>query len=118
MRVDIVSCALHADLSARAERHPLEAGRAREEAARPVPASNPSLGGWVGRHTAPTAQPEVNWSASLSQELEIAGQRGARRDAAELGRRSQAETVRAVDRAAAADALRVYFETISARAQA
>jgi cobalt-zinc-cadmium efflux system outer membrane protein len=57
----------------------------------------------------------LNWSASLGVELEIAGQRGARRSAALAERDAQKSAVGAVERATADEALRLYFEVLAAR---
>jgi cobalt-zinc-cadmium efflux system outer membrane protein len=116
-RENVVTCALRASLSTQSERRTLEAASAREEAARTVLPSNPVLSGWVARRSASVEGTDVNWSATLAQELEIGGQRGLRRREAGYGRQAQSEVVRATERDAAADALRTYFETIAAREQ-
>jgi cobalt-zinc-cadmium efflux system outer membrane protein len=116
-RGSVVPCALAASLSARAERHSLEAASAREDTARTILPSNPVLSGWVARRSAAGEGADVNWSATLAQEVEIGGQRGERRRAAAFGRESHADLVRVVERDAAAEALFSYFETIAAREQ-
>jgi cobalt-zinc-cadmium efflux system outer membrane protein len=116
-RTSVVPCALAASLSARAERQSLEAAAAREDAARTILPSNPVLSGWVARRSAASEGPDVNWSATLAQEVEIGGQRGERRRAAAFGRQSRADLVRVAERDAAAEALFAYFETIAAREQ-
>jgi cobalt-zinc-cadmium efflux system outer membrane protein len=116
-RQSVVPCALTASLSARAERHSLEAASAREDAARAILPSNPVLSGWVARRSASVEGADVNWSATLAQEVEIGGQRGDRRRAAAFGRESRADLVRVAERDAATEALLSYFETIAAREQ-
>jgi cobalt-zinc-cadmium efflux system outer membrane protein len=116
-RDNVIACALHASLSSRSERRNLDAASAREDTARVVLPSNPVLSGWVARRSAAVEGTNVNWSATLAQELEIGGQRGLRRREAAYGRQAQSEVVRATERDAAADALRFYFETLAAREQ-
>ena len=116
-RVNVVPCALAASLSARAERHTLEAATAREDAARVVLPTNPVLSGWVARRSAAGEGADVNWSANLAQEIEIGGQRGERRRAAAFARAAHADLVRVAERDAAAEALMSYFETLAAREQ-
>lgn len=115
-RDSVVPCALRASLSARAERRSLQAAAGREESARTILPSNPVLSGWVARRSASEGA-DVNWSATLAQEVELAGQRGARRRASAYAREAEAEVVRVTERDAAADALRSYFETVAARQQ-
>jgi cobalt-zinc-cadmium efflux system outer membrane protein len=116
-REAVVPCALRASLSSQAERGQLDAAVAREEVARTILPSNPVLSGWVAQRHAAVEGSDLNWSATLAQEVEIGGQRGARRRAAAFGRESQREIVVATERDAAAEALRAYFETVAAREQ-
>jgi cobalt-zinc-cadmium efflux system outer membrane protein len=66
------------------------------------------------RRRGPT-ESTLNWSAGLGVELEIAGQRGARRSAALADRDAEQHLVQAVERATAAEAMRLYFEVLAAR---
>jgi cobalt-zinc-cadmium efflux system outer membrane protein len=60
-------------------------------------------------------QPDVvNWSASVSQELEIAGQRGLRREAAAEEITAQERRAVAIERDVAAEALEAYFDAVAA----
>lgn len=54
-----------------------------------------------------------NWSASVGVEMEIAGQRGARRDAALAERDAEKKDVEATERSGAAAAWRTYFEVLA-----
>lgn len=114
-RVNLVRCALEGSLSAKAERQSLEAAEARQEAARPVLPSNPVLEVSGARRTAAGQAPVINWYATLSQEIEIAGQRGARKRVADAEREAQEMAVAKTDRDIAAAAWRAYFEAIAAR---
>jgi cobalt-zinc-cadmium efflux system outer membrane protein len=55
------------------------------------------------------------WSAALSQEVEIAGQRGARLDVVAAEQRAQRARVTVAHRQTAADALFAYFDAIASR---
>lgn len=114
-RENLVRCALSASLSVEAQRRGTEAARAREDAARAILPSNPVLSARGARRTAADQGADFNWAAALAQELEIGGQRGARKRAAEFGRVSEEQLLRATRRDAAADAWRAYFEAIAAR---
>src|SRR4051794_38725311 len=79
-RSDVVACALRTNPSVEAERQGLEAVQGREITASVVLPSNPVVFATLGRRTGSPIEPDATtWSASLSQELELAGQRGARR---------------------------------------
>lgn len=113
-RSNLVSCVLAASVSLQREQLGVEVMRAREQAASPLLPSNPQLAlSAAQRHIA--QQNAGNWNASLSQELEIAGQRSARTDAARAGLNAQRQSLRASEREVAAEAWRAYFEALAAR---
>ncbi|MDC0746577.1 TolC family protein [Polyangium mundeleinium] len=114
-RANLIPCALEASLAAKAERQGLEAVKGRQEATSPVLPSNPVLALSAARREAAGQGPVLNWYATLSQEIEIAGQRGARRRAADAEREAQEKAVAVTDREVAAAAWRAYFEAIAAR---
>ncbi|MDI3285207.1 TolC family protein [Polyangium sp. 15x6] len=114
-RTNLIPCALEGSLTAKAERQGLEATKGRQEAASPVFPSNPVLALSGARREAAGQGPVLNWYATISQEIEIAGQRGARRRAAEAEREAQEKAVAVTDREVAAAAWRAYFETLAAR---
>jgi cobalt-zinc-cadmium efflux system outer membrane protein len=115
-RANLVPCALTTSLAAKAERQGLEAAAARQEAARPVLPANPVLALSGAQRRGPGAEGTVlNWSATLSQEIEIAGQREARKRAADTERLAQEKTVAITEREVAAAAFRAYFEALAAR---
>lgn len=116
VRADVVRCALSASLRVQAERYGSEAALGRESVARTLLPSNPVLGLSGARRTlAHGSQDAVNWYATLSQELEVAGQRGARRHVASAERTSQQQVLMAVGRDVAAEAWRAFFEVLAAR---
>ncbi|HET8935040.1 MAG TPA: TolC family protein [Polyangiales bacterium] len=105
---------LEASVSLRREQLGVDVMQAREQAASPLLPSNPQLAfSAAQRHTA--QQNAGNWNANLSQELEIAGQRSARRSAAQASLNAQRQTLRASEREVAAEAWHAYFEALAAR---
>src|SRR5690349_12766541 len=69
---NLVPCALLASASVAGQTHAVEAAHARELAVSPLLPSNPELGITLARRTRDSAH-AFNWSATLSQELEIGG---------------------------------------------
>lgn len=117
-RKNVMACALRQSPEVRASGLEVEAMRGRETAASTIFPSNPSLSLGLGKRTASAAEPEsLIWSASLGQEIEIGGQRGARLEAAraevERGRRLSEATRREI----ATSALDGYFEALAALEQ-
>lgn len=112
-RASLVRCALAASLASRAERQGGEIAEARAVAASPFFPSNPVLSASVSRRTI-VDRDVANWNFSLSQELEIGGQRGARRTAAEADVAAQRSRIVATDREIAADAWVAYYDAIAA----
>src|SRR6187551_967004 len=80
-RANLVACVLSASLAVRSEAEELEATRGRETTSSTLLPSNPVLTVSGARRTNDSTSTN-NWYITLEQELEIAGQRGARRDAA------------------------------------
>lgn len=107
-------CALAASLERQATDAAVRAANGRVQATDPWLPSNPALDLTGSRRQGRTGT-TLNWSASLGVELEIAGQRGARRSAALAERDAQKSATGAVERATAAEALRLYFEVLAAR---
>ena len=117
---NIVSCALRANPAVRREQAGVQAAEGRVLAARPWVPSNPALVLTGARRrgsaaeTATGAEPTAwNWTATLSQELEIAGQRGARRDAAQAEVRAAQKSAVVTEREVAALAWLRYFEVLA-----
>ena len=113
-RSNVVSCALAASLERQAGEAAVRASEGRVQATDPWLPSNPELA-VTGARRRTAGESTLNWSASLGVELEIAGQRGARRRAAIAERDAQRSGVGAVVRSTAAVALRLYFEVLAAR---
>ncbi len=117
-RGNLVRCALAANLSVRAEEKTTEVVEGRRLAATPFFPSNPALALTGARRGASTTEPTtLNWSATLSQELEVAGQRGARLKAVDAELNAQAKRVLLSKREAAFIAWVTFFEVVGAREQ-
>src|SRR5689334_4090474 len=80
----VLRCALAASPEVRAARAQLDAAAGRRATAAVLLPSNPTIAGTVSnRRRPPPEQASVlNWSVIVQQEIEIAGQRGARIDEA------------------------------------
>lgn len=113
-RATVVPCALAASLQRQAGEAAMRAANGRVQATEPWLPSNPALDVAGSRRQGPPGT-ALNWSASLGVELEIAGQRGARRSAALAERDAQKSQNGATERAVASEALRLYFELLAAR---
>lgn len=113
-RATVARCALKASLAVRAERDELDAARGRHLAVSPILPANPTLSLSVARRS--EAGPQVtNWYASVAQELEIAGQRGLRRDSAQAEVDTRQKRVVVSERDVAATALVAFYEALAAR---
>jgi len=117
-RANVVRCALAANLTSRSERLGLESFEGRRRAAGILLPSNPSVtlaGGYTIDPSLQAADREVLWGATLSQEIEIAGQRGKRLDLVSAEQRAQKARVGLAERDAASAALIGYFDALAAR---
>lgn len=122
-RQGLVPCALRASLSARAQEAQVAAATARRDAVSPVLPSNPVVSFSAGRrnlaeapvNAAPTNAAATNWYITLSQEVEVAGQRGARRSAAAAGITAESARLRLTRREVARDAWLALFDELAAR---
>lgn len=113
-RASLVTCALAASPSVRAERQGVEAVEGRSLSASALFPSNPVLSLSGGRRSAGGVS-AVNWYVSLAQEVEVGGQRGARRDAAHAELEAQQGRVLGAEREAVAAAYIGYFELLGAK---
>src|SRR5262245_15795103 len=103
-RGNVATCVVRASAAIRAEREATAAAAGRRLAASPWFPSNPTLAVSLARRAGTEGRGDaINYTASLSQEIEVAGQRAARRRAAEadIGARTL-ETI-ATSRRVAAD---------------
>ncbi len=120
-RTTVVTCALRANLAARAEQLTLESFEGKRRAASVLLPSNPSLalgGGYTIDPSLPAADRQLLWSATLSQEIEIAGQRGKRIDVVTSEQHAQRARVETAKRETATTALVAYFDALAAIEQA
>ncbi len=113
-RSNLVPCALAASLSVQSERQTLSVAEAREVAASQLLPKNPELEVLAARRRAPDGSDGLHWAAKLSQEVEIGGQRGLRRDEAAAGSATAKPRVLAVRRSGAARAWMAYFDVAHA----
>jgi cobalt-zinc-cadmium efflux system outer membrane protein len=113
-RENVARCALGASLSLLQARAQTEVLEGRRIAVTPLLPENPQLTLSAARRST-AAQSGTNWYATLSQELEIAGQRSARRGQADAALTAQASALVATERDVAALAWRTYFEALAAR---
>jgi cobalt-zinc-cadmium efflux system outer membrane protein len=105
---------LDASLEIKAEQASVRALEGRRTANALLLPSNPVLSFSMGHRRGPT-DTAVNWYATLSQEVEVANQRGTRIKAADAAIQAQQERVAVSRRDAAAMALVAYFEVLSAQ---
>jgi cobalt-zinc-cadmium efflux system outer membrane protein len=112
-RSDVVDCVLRRSLAVRAESQTVEALDGRRVAQSPLLPTNPVVSLSAARRDG-AGMTVTNWYASLEQQFEIAGQRSARRRAAELAEVAQGHRVVATRRETAALAWRVYFDVLAA----
>jgi cobalt-zinc-cadmium efflux system outer membrane protein len=113
----VVRCALSVSPEVRQARAQLVAAAGRRSTAEVWLPSNPTVGGTLAlRHRpAPDSATVLNWSIAISQELEIAGQRGARVDTVAAETAGIARRVAVAEQEVAAAALSAYYEAIAAR---
>jgi cobalt-zinc-cadmium efflux system outer membrane protein len=115
-RENLARCSREASLEQRAGEAAVRAASGRVQTNDPWFPSNPELELSGSRRRAP-GESALNWSASLGLELEIAGQRGSRRDAALAEREAERHSVEANARETASEAFRFYFEVLAAQEQ-
>ena len=113
-RLTLVACAEARSPSITAELASVRAAEGRREAGRPFLPANPMVSGSLASRTA-TAGRALNWSVTLAQELEIAGQSGLRVDAAEHELRAQQHQVAVARAEVAEQAWLAWFGALAAR---
>jgi cobalt-zinc-cadmium efflux system outer membrane protein len=115
-RANVGACAVAASAAVRAEREGVAAAAGRRRAADPWFPSSPTLAiGAAQRHEEGGGRDAWNYHASLSQELELAGQRASRRRAADADIDARTNDATAVARRVAASAYVAYFDALAAR---
>lgn len=116
-RTNLVPCALTASLTVRGEQKTVDALQGRRTASGLFLPSNPVLtlsGGQRSLTGVPTA---TNWYATLSQEIELAGQRASRLRASDAAIVAQEKRVLLTKRETAVLAWSAFFEALAAREQ-
>jgi len=113
-RLNVVRCAVDRSLTLRHEQLSVSALAGRQRAQRPLLPSNPELSLSAG-HRSHREQAANNWTATLSQELEVSGRRSALIDAAGADKLAQEHNTLLTARDVARQALRTYFEALAAR---
>lgn len=114
-RGSVVRCAVTTSPAVRGERLDVEAAEGRKTAVSPFLPSNPTVSFSTARRFGTVSQPGTfNWYGSLSQEIEIAGQRGLRREAADLDVAARRWRVVAVRRDVAANVLTAFYDALAA----
>lgn len=111
-RGDIARCAATASLEVKVEERARDAIEGRRRAATALLRTNPVLAVSAARRNT-DAQSATNWSATLSQEIEIAGQRGARLRATEYEGEAQRYRIDVARREALAAAWTAYFDVLA-----
>ena len=115
-RSNVVRCAEAASLEVRAQMQEVDVASARRVGASTLLPSNPALTFSGARRTAVGGPASAtNWYGSIAQEIEIAGQRGLRREAAAHDVLAQQRRTVATERDVAAEALVAYFDVVAAR---
>lgn len=113
-RTNLEACAIVASLAVQVERHETEAAEGRRLSVSPLLPSNPVLNASAARRSIPDGPAVSNWFVSVSQELEVAGQRGLRKDAASAEVNAQEKRVVLVRRDVAAAAWVAFFDVVAA----
>lgn len=111
---NVVACAVRASLAARVEREGVAAAEGRQTAVSPFLPSNPVLTFSAGPALSSPVAGAPTWYVALGQELEIGGQRRARRAAAGAEAGAQRRRVVVAERETAARALEVYYGALAA----
>lgn len=115
-RDNLVSCALSASFALKRAEQDGKALEGRAMSARPWLPSNPMVSGSLARRLTNGSNPTTtNWTATLAQELDLSGQRGARVGAAENDALAQKWRTVGTARDAAALAWLAYFDTLASK---
>lgn len=118
---EVMHCALGLSPEVRAEQQALHALEGKRITAGTLLPNHPTVAVSAAHRRPPDAtgqapgQTFVNWYVTLSQELEIAGQRGARLDVADAALAAQVRRVAVAEQETAAAALSSYYNLLAAR---
>lgn len=113
-RARVVACAVRASPIVYGEQRGLAAVAGRRTAASLVLPSNPTLAATAGARNGGGEGTGLDWTATLSQEVEIGGQRSARLDVVAAQDDGQRARLMAAQRDAGAAALNAYFDALAA----
>lgn len=117
-RTNVVPCALNASLTVRGEQKTVDALQGRRTSSGLFLPSNPVLALSSARRNLIGGTPDAtNWYATLSQEVEVAGQRASRLRAADAAIVAQEKRVLLTKRETAVLAWSAFFEALAAREQ-
>lgn len=111
-RENVVVCALEASLERRAQTEAVAAAKGKEEAAKPWLPKAPVLEVSGARRSAAGMEPVLNVYASLTQEVEIGGQRGPRIAAARAFRQAEELRLSVVEQRVVFEAWEAYFRAL------
>ena len=113
-RTSLVACATRASPAVSAERAGLRSLDGRRVAAGIWLPSNPTVSFTAGQRSSPVEGNGIDWSATLSQEVPIGGQRGKRVDLVDAEADAQRARVVAAERETGAGAMLAYFDLLAA----
>lgn len=116
-RSTLITCGLNNSPLLATESANVRASAARKEAARPFLPSNPYVGATLGSRVSPEAR-ATNWSVTLGQELEVAGQSMLRVEVADDELKAAAAQLSVVRTEVAEQLWLAWFETLAARERA
>lgn len=114
-RDDVIACARASSPSVAADRERVAVARGDERSARVMLPSNPEVGFSAAYRRNDVGENAVNLYGTLSQEIEVAGQRRRRIATATAEREAASQRVEVTERDAIAEALIAYYEAIAAR---
>jgi cobalt-zinc-cadmium efflux system outer membrane protein len=114
-RERVIECATEASPRLRADRERIAVARAETEAARVMLPSNPKVAVTVGQRWNTVGDRALNVGGTLSQELEIAGQRRKRQASARATETAREHAAVATERDVVAGALLAYYDVLAAR---
>lgn len=114
-RANVVACALRDSPAIRADREAVAGAEGRRLAARPWFPAPATLALSAARRVGVGGASAFNYYATLSQEVEISGQRSSRRRSAEAEVSARGHDAIATARRVAADAYVAWFEVLAAR---
>ncbi len=111
-RANVTACAVEASLELREGLAAQRAATGRREAARPLLPANPTLSASIGTRRSDTDR-DSNWSLSLGQQIEVAGQRGLRVQVADHELAASSQRLVATRVRVAAEAWTQYFAVLA-----